>query len=238
MTHSDTRVRELIYELVQASPVAPQLSEMVEQVPDRRSRRNRAAVLGVAAILVLGVVVLAYASWGTDSGAPSSPLRIDANRPLPKAPAYTELSKPPPMGVIAGKRSVEVATVLGCWSSRPSDPAGTSTGVCADGVVDPSRFALEAHPGERVVIRLPIPADLSASTAPAPAPPEPHQVPEPITSADPVALHRDGVRTWSFVFRGASYPVALLIDLRADTSVGGVRVSGDAHYGLTLITVP
>jgi hypothetical protein len=239
MTHSDTRVRELIYELVEASPVAPRLSEIVDPVPEQRPRRNRAALLGALAILVLGAVVLAYVNWGTDSGTLTSRVRIDASRPLPRAPAYTDLSKPPPMRIIAGKRSVEIATILGCWSSALTDPARPSTGVCSEDVVDPSRFQLKAQPGERVVLQLPIAADLSASTVLAPTPPT---TGAPfggrITNAEPVPLRRDGPRRWSFMFRGASDPVALLIDLHADTSVDGVRVSGDAHYSLTLISGP
>jgi hypothetical protein len=238
MSHSDPRVRELIYELVAASPVAPQLSEIIDHTPAQRPRRNRAALVGTLAILILGVVVVAYASWGTDSTTPTSRVGIDSSRPLPPAPAYTDLSMPPPMRIIAGGRSVEITTVLGCWTSGPTDPAGTSSGVCADGVVDPSRFRLKVHPGERVVIQLPIAADLSASVAPAPPPPQPHQLAAPVTNAEPVPLRRDGPRTWSFVFRGGSDPVALFIDLNADTSVDQMRVSGDAHYGLTLTSGP
>jgi hypothetical protein len=49
-----------------------------------------------------------------------------------------------------------------------------------------------------------------------------------------VRLTRDGPKTWSFTFTGATHNLALLIDLSANTTVGGTRVSGTAYYGLTI----
>jgi hypothetical protein len=108
--------------------------------------------------------------------------------------------------------------------------------VCADGAVDPSQFRLSVRPGTRVVIQLPIEADLSASIGDAPAPPAPHTLAAPVTIQHPVRLTRDGPTTWSFTFVGANHDLALLMDLTANTSVRGTRVSGTAYYGLTLVT--
>jgi hypothetical protein len=107
--------------------------------------------------------------------------------------------------------------------------------VCADGSVDPSMFRLDVRSGTRIVIQVPIEADLKASLRDAPARPAPHALAAPVTNRRPVRLTRDGPTTWSFTFTGVNHDLALLLDLTANTSVGRVRVAGTAYYGLTLV---
>jgi hypothetical protein len=52
-----------------------------------------------------------------------------------------------------------------------------------------------------------------------------------------VALERDDTYTWAFALR-ARRDITLLVDIRANATVRGTRVTGDTHYGATLVVRP
>jgi hypothetical protein len=231
----DPRVRELFYELLDTVPSAPEFSDL-RIVSSPRSRRVALRIAGVVlAALVIGVGTAILVEHAHTSKPTPPSVRVETpGKPQPTL-VYADPAKPPPIRVIAGTRSVDVTTVLGCWSHVPGDAAGHGVGVCTDGSVDPSMFRLDVRPRTRIVIQLPIEADLAASLGDPPARPAPHALAAPVTNRRPVRLTRDGPTTWSFTFTGANHDLALLIDLTANTSVGHVRVSGTAYYGLTLV---
>ena len=143
---------------------------------------------------------------------------------------------PPPLRVRAGSNYVDVTTVLGCWFSEPT--VGNGIGRCADGVVDASRFRLLVTGRRRIVLRLPIVANVNASLAPGPAPTTiDHELP-PLVTGSPVSLRQLSSNTWELSIPAVPASQVLLIDIHADTTVSGTKVSGDAHYGLELTNAP
>ena len=237
MTDShDAPVRALVTELVDSSPTAPAFDELQPQGATRRRPRNVATIVATVVVLAGLVAGAAILTHDNTTRGRNTHVQVATSQP-DRAPLYLDPSKPPPLRITAGDRSVDVSTTLGCWLHVPGDAAGHGVSVCAIGVVDPSGFRLSVAPGQRVVLRLPITADVSAFLADAPPPPAPHTLATLITNKSAVQLRRVSNDTWSFTFPGSSHDLALLIDLRAHTSVvQGVRVSGDASYGATLVT--
>jgi hypothetical protein len=239
MTNRDTdaRVKALVTELVDSSPAAPPFADLGAHGASQRRPRNVATIVATVVVLAGLVTGVAILNYDRSTSGPSTQVLIATSQP-DRALLYLDLSKPPPLRITAGDRSVDISTVLGCWFHVPGDAAGYGVGICADGVPDPSRFRLNVVPGQRVVLRLPIGADVSAYLAKAPQPPPPHALATLITNKSAVQLRRVGNDTWSFTFPGSNFDLALLIDIHTQASiVRGVQVSGDASYAATLTTI-
>jgi hypothetical protein len=233
--HHEARVRELVVELIDATPPLPEFSDLL--LPRRKPRRAKLAVmaLGLSLLVVVGIAVtLAVFSMDKKPGRVSMPdVRVIAP-PRERALRYADTSKPPPIRMIAGTNAVDVTTVLGCWFHSRPQSGGKGSGYCADGIVDTSRVRLRIPPHSRVVLQLPIDADVSAHLGRAQPSPPPGMLPRPVENRQRVALARDTGRTWSFPMPNSNRDMALLIDLHVNTTAGGDHVSGDAHYGATL----
>ena len=229
----DTRIRALVVELLDASPPAPPLPAQPALRTGWRHRRL-GLVIACTAIVIGGALgaVIVMREGDTPS---ASDVGIHAGH-TPRPPLrYENLTQPPPLRVQAGSNYVDVTTVLGCWYTQPAggNPVD-GVGLCADGVVDASRFRLVVSGRRRIVLRLPIVADVNASLALAPAPTTiDHELP-PVVTGSPVSLRQTSSNTWELSIPAAPASQVLLIDIHADTTVSGTKVSGDAHYGLEL----
>lgn len=229
----DPRVRELVYELVDATPAAPNFNELNSASAPRLRPALRGAAIAVVvtALIVAGVTLT---SRSTSSHGRSPGVRVGNRSSHASTLRYPDLSKPPPIRVSADGSFVDVTTVLGCWFHSPADAAGHGAGVCADGAVDPSQSHLEVAAKARVEIELPISGDVSASIGDAQGAPPPHSLASPVEHRRELALQHVSTTTWSFTLPSAA-DYSLLIDIKVDAAVGASRVSGDAHYGVTLL---
>ena len=230
----DTRIRALVVELLDASPPAPPLP--AQPAPRTGGRHRRLGLVIACTAIVIGGTVAAVIVVREGDHPSASDVGIHAGH-TPRPPLrYENPTQPPPLRVQAGSNYVDVTTVLGCWFNQPT--VGNGTARCADGRVDASRFRLLITGRRRIVLRLPIVAEAEASLAPGPAPPAAdHELP-PLVTGSPVSLRQLSSNTWELSIPPAPASQVLLIDIHADTTVSGTKVSGDAHYALELTLAP
>ena len=233
----DTRIRALVVELLDASPPAPPLP--AQPAPQAGWRHRRLGVVIACTAIVIGGTVAAVIVVREGDRPSASDVGIHAGHTTRPPLRYDNPTQPPPLRVQAGSNYVDVTTVLGCWYTQlTGGNAVDGVGRCADGVVDASRFRLVVSGRRRVVLRLPIVANVNASLAPGPAPTTiDHELP-PLVTGSPVSLRQPSSNTWELSIPAAPVSHVLLIDIHADTTVSGTKVSGDAYYGLELTLAP
>lgn len=241
---TDQNVRALVTELIEASPPPPAFHELTTVQAGPRSGLRRSArcavVLLAVACVAGGVILVVHRPRHRQILRATSPTTVSTTRRStpaspapPPAPIYTDPSNPPPLRLSAGGRTVVVTTGLGCWFTHP--PTGFGHGRCADGPANPYQFHLDLGPGSHVLLTSPIAATVQASTAFMPTrPSNPHMMPGPLTHVAPVAVRQIGPMSWDITVPTYRTRRALLINLRAATTVRGIGVSGNGEYSLEL----
>ena len=199
---------------------------------DRRARRARIRNVALGVTVVTLLVTLAIAL----SAGPSGRVRVATKGSTTTSTPgfgttvplkYVDRSKPPPLRIEAGGRSIDASTVLGCWMHA-------NRGICADGVVDPARFQLALDGGRAFTVTSPIDATIQLRWSAPPPGHGPHELPAFPRNAHPLNATRLGARRWRVELPAFSNTIAIYLDL--STATGDRVERGDAYYGFEVRT--
>lgn len=201
-----------------------------------RGRRRRARTLiagGAATALLAATFTIALLPttgsrpWRVTTHGDSTTTLAGA--PLPPL-TYQDRTKPPPLRIESGGRSVDITTELGCWGSPPI--AGITRMVCADGAVDPAQFVLRDTGARHLTIQSPIPCQITVQVASPPPPHGPRELAASPVNPEPLPVDSAGTNRWSVELPTRTGPTAIYINLVADFRQGAE--SGNASYGFEL----